>query len=161
MRLWGSSRRRRRRRGIVLYFYLVTLFVVCVLLYIACVCVMCVVIETSWGAVARLKKYLYTRHLLLFFLLHGKSKLSIMPSTLSINCRNRTLVMALSLALLAGFQGLGIANLKNKPMGKSAYHLLRHFSEYVNDAFLSQLSHTHTQQTSFWLCVLLSFGESK
>ena len=48
-------------------------------------------------------------------------------------------------------------------MGKSAYHLLRHFSEYVNDAFLSQLSHTHThtQQTSFWLCVLLSFGESK
>ena len=119
------------------------------------------------GAVARLKKYLYiytlvtsSSSLLLFFLLHGKSKLSIMPSTLSINCRNRTLVMALSLALLAGFQGLGIANLKNKPMGKSAYHLLRHFSEYVNDAFLSQLSHTHTQQTSFWLCVLLSFGES-
>ena len=85
-----------------------------------------------------------------------------MPSPLSISCRNRTLVMALSLALLAGFQALGIANLKNKPMGKSAYHLLRHFSEYVN-AFssLAWLSYTHTQQTSFRLRILLSFGESK
>ena len=68
-----------------------------------------------------------------------------MSSALAISCRNRTLVMALSLALFAGFQGLAIGNMKNKPMGKSAYHLLRHFSEYASFAalLLKMKSHTH------------------